>query len=86
MISSHKFVVHPRRSVWLVGGAGLKTDGSGVLNLSLLGEGKVENAFFSKPYLSPEQVSGYLKQHHALSLSHETIYRFIYSDETRQAE
>jgi len=37
-------------------------------------------------YLSPEQVSGYLKDHHALSLSHETIYRFIYSDGTRKAE
>jgi len=36
-------------------------------------------------YLSPEQVSGYLKQHHAISLSHETIYRFIYSDATRHA-
>ena len=39
-----------------------------------------------RQYLSPEQVSGYLKQHHALSLSHETIYRFIYSDGTRKAE
>lgn len=39
-----------------------------------------------RQYLSPEQVSGYLKQHHALSLSHETIYRFIYSDATRKAE
>ena len=38
-----------------------------------------------RQYLSPEQVSGYLKQHHALSLSHETIYRFIYSDATRIA-
>jgi len=38
-----------------------------------------------RQYLSPEQVSGYLKQHHALSLSHETIYRFIYSDPTRKA-
>jgi len=37
-------------------------------------------------YLSPEQVSGYLKQPHALNLSHETIYRFIYSDGTRKAE
>lgn len=36
-------------------------------------------------YLSPEQVSGYLKAHHALSLSHETIYRFIYSDDRRKA-
>jgi len=39
-----------------------------------------------RQYLSPEQVSGYLKLHHALSLSHETIYRFIYSDVTRKAE
>lgn len=34
-------------------------------------------------YLSPEQVSGYLKLHHGISLSHETIYRFIYADKTR---
>ena len=39
-----------------------------------------------RQYLSPEQVSGYLKHHQALSLSHETIYRFIYSDATRKAE
>lgn len=39
-----------------------------------------------RQYLSPAQVSGYLKHHHALSLSHETIYRFIYSDVTRKAE
>ena len=39
-----------------------------------------------RQYLSPEQVSGYLKHHHALSLSHEPIYRFIYSDATRKAE
>ena len=37
-------------------------------------------------YLSPEQVSGYLKKHHAISLSHETIYRFIYGDATRHAQ
>ena len=36
-----------------------------------------------RQYLSPEQVSGYLKQHHNLFISHETIYRFIYSDHTR---
>ena len=39
-----------------------------------------------RQYLSPEQVSGYLKQHHAIRLSHETIYRFIYSDATRKAQ
>ena len=33
--------------------------------------------------LSPEQVSGYLKRHHSISLSHETIYRYIYSDSAR---
>ena len=37
-------------------------------------------------YLSPEQVSGYLKKHHGCHLSHETIYRFIYSDATRYAQ
>jgi len=35
-------------------------------------------------YLSPEQVSGYLKKHHNISISHETIYRFIYSDKQRK--
>ena len=31
-------------------------------------------------YLSPEQISAYLKIHHAITLSHETIYRFIYTN------
>ncbi len=39
-----------------------------------------------RQYLSPEQVSGYLKQHHAIRLSHETIYRFIYRDATRHTQ
>lgn len=30
-----------------------------------------------KHYLSPEQISAYLKRHHTITLSHETIYRFI---------
>ncbi len=34
-------------------------------------------------YLSPEQVSGYLKRHHGIAISHETIYRFIYADKAR---
>ncbi len=34
-------------------------------------------------YLSPEQVSGYLKKHHQIFISHETIYRFIYADKAR---
>jgi len=34
-------------------------------------------------YLSPEQVSGYLDKHHDISISHETIYRHIYSDKER---
>ena len=38
-----------------------------------------------RQYLSPEQVSGYLKKHLNISLSHETIYRFIYQDATRNA-
>ena len=36
-----------------------------------------------KQYLSPEQVCGYLKEHHSISLSHETIYRYIYDDKGR---
>jgi transposase, IS30 family len=39
-----------------------------------------------RQYLSPEQVSGYLKKHQAISLSHETIYRFIYGDAARKAQ
>ena len=38
-----------------------------------------------RQYLSPEQVSGYLKHHHELSISHETIYRFIYGDPKRHS-
>ena len=33
--------------------------------------------------LSPEQISGYLKQTKGVSLSHETIYRYIYADQTQ---
>jgi len=36
-----------------------------------------------RQYLSPEQVSGYLAKHHDISISHETIYRYIYSDKER---
>ena len=36
-----------------------------------------------RQYLSPEQVSGYLKKHHEFSISHETIYRYIYADKQR---
>lgn len=36
-----------------------------------------------KQYLSPEQVSNYLKRHHQVSISHETIYRYLYSDKNR---
>lgn len=39
-----------------------------------------------KLYLSPEQISIYLKSHCAILLSHETIYRFIYSDKNRKKE
>ena len=39
-----------------------------------------------KQYLSPEQVSGYLREHHNASLSHETIYRYIYEDKKRHDE
>ena len=31
-----------------------------------------------KRCLSPEQISAYMRTHHAVSVSHETIYRFIY--------
>lgn len=36
-----------------------------------------------KERLSPEQVCGYLLQHHQIHLSHETIYRYIYADSDR---
>jgi IS30 family transposase len=33
--------------------------------------------------LSPEQVSGYLKEHHHINISHETIYQYILADKTK---
>ncbi len=39
-----------------------------------------------KQFLSPEQASGYLKAHHNITLSHETIYRYIYEDVARHME
>jgi len=39
-----------------------------------------------KQYLSSEQISGYLFRHHDISISHETIYRFIKSDPERKKE
>lgn len=36
-----------------------------------------------RKYLSPEQVSGYLRKHKNIRISHETIYRFIYSSAER---
>ena len=39
-----------------------------------------------RQFLSPEQVSGYLKKHRDISLSHETIYRYIYEDKERREE
>ena len=47
-------------------------------------EGQVTDLI--KQYLSPEQVSGYLKKHHEISISHETIYRYIFSDPERKLE
>ena len=39
-----------------------------------------------KQYLSPEQISGYLRRHSDISISHETIYRFINSDQERKKQ
>jgi hypothetical protein len=39
--------------------AGLKTDGAGVLNLSLVGKWIFENAFFSKPYVIHASLFGF---------------------------
>ena len=39
-----------------------------------------------KEYLSPEQVSGYLKKHHDISISHETIYRHVFGTPSLKAE
>jgi IS30 family transposase len=36
-----------------------------------------------KETLSPEQVCAYAKEHHAVVISHETVYRFIYSNRER---
>jgi len=45
----------------------------------LTGQIKVLIVALLKRCLSPEQISAYLKCHHAVSISHETIYRFIYT-------
>ena len=37
-----------------------------------------------RSYLSPEQVSNYLKLHHQIRISHETIYKYIFSDPQRK--
>ena len=37
-----------------------------------------------RQYLSPEQVSNYLKRHYGILVSHETIYRYIYCDRARK--
>jgi len=39
-----------------------------------------------KQYLSPQQTSAYLKKYHDISLSHETIYRYIYENKQRHEE
>jgi len=44
-------------------------------------EGKIDALICQ--YLSPEQVTGYLKRHENISISHETIYRYIYADKQR---
>jgi IS30 family transposase len=36
-----------------------------------------------KQYLSPDQVSNYLRRHHQVRVSHETIYRYIFRDKSR---
>lgn len=35
---------------------------------------------FFKEYWSPEQISGYLKKNENISISHETIYKFLYNE------
>lgn len=47
----------------------------------LTGRTEVLMVALLKQYLSPEQISAYLKMHHAITLSHETIYRFIYGSQ-----
>ena len=39
-----------------------------------------------KEFLSPQQISNYLKIHHEISISHETIYQYIFSDSQRKKE
>lgn len=48
--------------------------------------GELENQVIEliKKYLSPEQVSSYLRRHHDVLISHETIYRYIFSDRLRK--
>lgn len=35
-------------------------------------------------YLSPQQISEYLKRHHKIKISHETIYRYIHEESQRK--
>jgi transposase, IS30 family len=53
-------------------------------NTKIKGELADKVATLLRQYLSPEQVSSYLKRHHRIEVSHEAIYRHIYSDKTRK--
>lgn len=46
----------------------------------MTGETKTLVVELLKQYLSPEQISAYLKKHHGVCVSHESIYRCIYTD------
>ncbi|UCH49101.1 MAG: IS30 family transposase [Betaproteobacteria bacterium] len=50
----------------------------------LTDELKVTVVHLLKRCLSPEQISAYLRQHQRISLSHESIYRFIYTANSAQ--
>jgi IS30 family transposase len=56
------------------------------LNTKIQSETEIKIVALLKKYLSPEQVSLYLKKHHNIEISYESIYRYIYSNKERKNE
>jgi len=55
-------------------------------NRKIQGDIKIKVIALLKRYLSPEQVSIYLQEHHNIDISYECIYRYIYSTKERKKE
>jgi len=54
------------------------------INTKIQGDVEIKIVTLLKQYLSPEQVSHYLLRHHKIEISHESIYRYIYSNNDRK--